>query len=478
MVKGNENKQMIVIIKMLAYVKGIFVPDELYEKLMHSSYSGYRTTSGVFFKIGASKSRKEFMNEHSKDLGDYLEYLKNREWVTAQIFKSSDFDENYASYLRLYVDDKGKFAIKGKYVNGDAEVLDLFCDDVGIFCQGNYDDSNSVAIQAGGIRARISICGSNCVSGCRFCSFCSSKNNYKVGTLTAEKLEEIKSSLRDVIDDQKITQIFITGGNPCLEDMELWTHFLKESIIEFKSYWANLGTNDTLTVDVMLTPRGKEKYVYDIAQRKQKYLEYCKELKKAGVDTVSPNIELWTQEKLEEYCPGKDGVSKSEIGQLGYLDFIDAAVEIFGPFKVRSALIIGLNDIEETKQAIDELIKRKCFVTLSPFKAPEEYQVDSRFAKQLYSKEPTINELIYLSLYLNDAIDKLFTGLNEEQKKLYRKNIQMSLNAHNSHNTANSVIGTFNDLDKLEYKAYVMGEDKTIVRNIKELEINNQNKHM
>ena len=464
-----DNKKMLAIIKMLAYSKGIFVSDEICDELLKSSYKGYRTTSGIFLKLGGTRSEEEFLSEKSFSADDYKEYLKIREWVTSQIFKLSDFNEHSGtSYLKLDADNQGRFVIKGKFISKSGETYELFTDDVGVFRQGEYDDSEAVAVQAGGIRARASICGKNCISGCRFCSFGSGEKNYKPGTFTEGKLNYIKGLIREVVENENMTQLFITGGNPSLEDMEAWTYFLKESIEQFYEHSNKLGVKDRLTVDVMLTPRGFDRYVYAPSERKSKYLEYCRELKRLGVNTVSPNMELWKQEKLEEYCPGTKGVSKSEIGQAGYLDFIDAAVEVFGPFNVRTALIVGLNSVDEVKKAIDVLVKRKCLVVLSPFKAPEDYQTNPRFAQNLFSKEPSADELIELSLYLRKKIEEVFKQSNDQECKMYESNILTSMNAHNSHNTANLVASSFNELDRLENAAYIAGKDDTLVTNLSE----------
>lgn len=408
-----NNEKMLAIIKMIAYEKGIFVPDTLYEELTKSAYSGYRTTSGVFFKFGGTKPKTEVQES------DYREYLMNREWATSQIYKLSDLEEgDKISHLKLGVDKGGKFFVHGEYMHEDGNVYELHCDDVGMFQQGNYNDSEAVAIQAGGIRGRVSICGSNCISGCKFCSFGSGAENYKGGTFTEGKLNNyIKPLIKGIVEKQRISQLFITGGNPSLEDMQSWTYFLEESIKEFKAQAENAGITEELTIDVMLTPRGEDRYVYDESERKQKYLAYCERLKNAGVTSVSPNMELWSKEKLDEYCPGENGVSKSEIGQDGYLDFIDSAVQTFGPFNVRSAIIIGLNSIDETKEAIDALIRRGCYVTLSPFKAPEVIQQDSRYGQSLHEHEPTVSELIELSLYLKSETEEFLSTQPKEMRE-------------------------------------------------------------
>lgn len=466
-----KNFDMLAVCKILAYQQGIFVPDELYKKLNSFAYSGYRTTSGIFVKFGGTLSKTEFDKSEFAGSFDYEMYMRMREWATAQIFKKSDLTAKHKdnSYLVMDYDSKGDLVINGQYRDKEGKVHKIKLEDVGIFEQGNYDDSEAVAIQAGGIRARASLCGSNCISGCRFCSFGTGAEHYKKGLLSKERLEEyIKPLIRRVVG-QNITQLFITGGNPDLCDLENWTTYLKECIFEFKKQAISKGFDEkNLTVDVMLTPRGVNSYVYPKEIRKQEYKRYCELLKSYGVNTVSPNMELWEPGDLEKYCPSSGrGTSKAEIGQDGYLDFIDAAVETFGMFNVRSAIIVGLTSVESTKKAIDTLVDRGCLVTLSPFKAPEEYQTNPRYAGLgLSSKEPNVEDLIELSQYLRDSLDRKLKNLDSKQREICNSNLQNCLNPHNTHNTANLCMENF---DRLESKAFEDGKDLTLVTNVSNL---------
>lgn len=287
--KQLDNKSITAIIKMNMYQQGIYIPDELFDKLGESAYSGYRTTSGIFMKIGGALSKKEFeelksnKSSHNlavKDISEmsYLDYLKNREWVTTQIFRESELvDVVTKTFFKLKVDNEGKFGIVGQFVNSNGEVMPVELDDVGIFMQGKYDDKEAVAVQAGGIRARASICGSNCISGCSFCSFGSGASKYKTGILTQERMDSYMGPLiDDVVLNKGVSQLFITGGNPSLEDMEAWTNVMEESIKRFKNAarMADISPNN-LTIDVMLTPRSKDKYI----ATKEEYKAYLESLK-------------------------------------------------------------------------------------------------------------------------------------------------------------------------------------------------------
>ena len=106
--------KMLSIIKIMAYQKGIYLPDDLYEELNKSAYDGYRTTSGVFMKFGATMSLQEFnQNPVSKEMS-YEDYLKQREWATAQIHKESEMKHHSGeSYLKLNYDADGKLVLSG-----------------------------------------------------------------------------------------------------------------------------------------------------------------------------------------------------------------------------------------------------------------------------------------------------------------------------------------------------------------------------
>lgn len=471
------NYSLLGIAKLIAYQRGLFVADELFENLKQSSYSGYRTASGIFIKLGGTLSKIEF--EEAKRNGkikhliydnlkemQYEEYLKYREWATTPIFRKSSLTSKVLDDTFLILDhlENGKLIICGQYVDENAQQHTFKLNDTAIFLQGDYADDEDVEIQAGAIRICVSICSSNCVSGCSFCTFGSGSENYEDDILSDERLEnEIKPLIREAVEQYRIPQLFITGGNPSLNDMEKWTKYLEESIKEFKSSIKQLGIKDEVTIDVMLTPRDETRYLAS----KNDYKTYLETLKSYGVTSISSNMEIWLQSKLMEYCPPSKyntGVTKSEIGHDRYLDFIDAAVEVFGKFNVRSALIIGLNSIDETKEAIDSLIGRGCYVTLSPYKAPECVQANFRFSKDLSNKEPSCNELIELSEYLKESVRNYLETLSPEEKEICEINITRSLNAHNSHNTANLCSGM--NLDRLEQKGYENGIDRTIVTNM------------
>lgn len=488
--KTINNIPLFAIVKINLYLNGIIVSNELYDILNNSQYSGYRTTSGLFMKIGGTLSKKEF--EHIKEnniesnlLADideftsFEEYLKVREYVTVKLNKVSDFSDKELSnntFFKLDTNNGGKLYIVGQVIC-DENKYEIRIDDCGFFKQGNYNDRNEVVIQAGGIRIRTSICGSNCISGCKFCDFGRGFNNYRKDTFNEKKRNNINSLINKFVLKQKISSLFITGGNPSLEDMHNWTDFVESSIDTFYST-LRMCSDINGEVDVMLTPRGFDKYVYSEDVRYYEYKKYLTYLKSIGVTTISPNMELWSQKDLDKFCPpnGKViGTSKSEIAHGGYLDFIRAGIEVLGKFNVRISLITGLSankniteaiieSKENIKEAIRTLIPMGCYVVLSPFKAPRHKVGDLRYGEDLKPYEMSVKDLIELSNYLKDILDKYLKSLPTKISDDYKKCINNSLKAHNSHNTANLCCGQY--LDIIEKKALFDEVDNTIVSNL------------
>lgn len=452
------------ILKNNLYLNGIIVSDKVFDLLKNSQYNGYRTTTGIFMKLGGTLSKKEFeklklnnskntlLSEIPETLS-YEDYLKVREYTTATLKKASSIDKEnlkYKTYFILDADKNGKLHIIGQYVNGN-NIYPIQIDDCGIFKQDNYKDE-AVVLQAGGIRLRASICEDNCISGCSFCDFGKGAENYIENTLNTEKKEYITNSIKQLTLRDKVQTLFITGGNPSLVDMNKWTEFVQKSINTFKKSISN-GS-----VDIMLTPRGFDKYVYDDLTRYEEYKKYLEYLKSIGVDTISPNMELWEQEDLDKFCSVSStglniGTTKSEIGHNGYMDFIKAGIEVFGKYNVRTSLIVGLNSNDNIRKAIKDLIALGCYVVISPFKAPSEH------FNQL---EPSDHDLIELSNYLKYETDKVMNSFPENLTQIYKERISKSLNAHNSHNTANLCCGQ--SLDVIEQQALILEKDNNIVR--------------
>lgn len=436
-IKKIDDISVLSLVKNYLYMKELIVSEKVYKLLKDYMCRGYITTNGIFIKLGASLSKKQFENLKRQGNSDnlfinlnnfssYSEYVKIREYVTTaiKIKKIEEVEGNSINYFILNIDKNNKFHLKGEYTYKNKKYK-INISDIKIFNQDKYED-DFVVTQAGENRLRVSISGNNCISGCKFCDFGKEYKKYKKEFLNKDRMEEIANKIHKKLNgnQKKVKNLFITGGNPDICDLEKWTNFLEESIKTFKKYVPEGN------VDVMLTPRGFKKYVYK-KDRSKMYYKYIKHLKKIGVNTISPNMELWKQEKLNIFCSSngkKLNTTKSEIGCDGYIDFIKISIKVFGKYNVRTALIVGLNTNKEIEEAIDYLLKIGCFVVLSPFKT------NSKALKHL---QPDINSLIHLGNYLDEKLENILRFGRKEEKVMYRKRINNSLNAHNTHNTAN-----------------------------------------
>lgn len=59
------------ILKNNLYLNGIIVSDKIFDLLNSSQYNGYRTTTGIFMKLGGTLSKQEFESlklNNSKDI--------------------------------------------------------------------------------------------------------------------------------------------------------------------------------------------------------------------------------------------------------------------------------------------------------------------------------------------------------------------------------------------------------------------------
>ena len=77
---------------------------------------------------------------------------------------------------------------------------------------------------------------------------------------------------------------------------------------------------------------------------------------------ISVNLELYHDSLRRKYIP-----EKWNIGINSYREFICQAVDKFGRGKIRSSLIVGLEEMEDTLRGVEELCSWGCIPVLSAF---------------------------------------------------------------------------------------------------------------
>lgn len=80
-------------------------------------------------------------------------------------------------------------------------------------------------------------------------------------------------------------------------------------------------------------------------------LDYLRKAYELGIETVAFNLEVYSQPRFNEVCPGKD----RRYGYDRLRDALRQAVNIFGHGNVRTNLVLGAEAVENTISGVQEL---------------------------------------------------------------------------------------------------------------------------
>ena len=98
-----------------------------------------------------------------------------------------------------------------------------------------------------------------------------------------------------------------------------------------------------------------------------------------GVDSVSYNLEIFSPDWFERICPGP----ARALGRDRFLDALSYATTVFNDGAVISHLIVGLEPLEHTLVAIDELVRRRVVPVLPVFRPFKGIDLRSDASKSL-----------------------------------------------------------------------------------------------
>ncbi len=177
------------------------------------------------------------------------------------------------------------------------------------------------------------------IGGCSFvCTFCDLpfKMRYRKKTIKG-----LVDSVRRALDDGALParHVLISGGVPTQEDWE-WQN---------QAYGAVAAAFPDVEVDVMMVPVPG---LLDVRR-----------LHDLGIHGLSVNLEMYDLERARKIMP-----RKAKIPRQHWLEFIEDAARIFGPGRIRSLVLVGIEPPEETLQAVQALAERGCEPVLSPFR--------------------------------------------------------------------------------------------------------------
>lgn len=185
-------------------------------------------------------------------------------------------------------------------------------------------------------RARISP-----VQGCAMrCKFCDIPYEYKGEYQPLSIVRLIEAAARAIDDPlQPAQHLLISGGTPGRKDYAYLRQVYRSVISAFEG----------IGVDIMMVPMPE--------------IVNLDELVDAGVNELSLNLEIWNQDLAAHIIP-----EKARQPRTAQLDFIAEAVDRLGPGRVRSILMVGLEDIESTLEGVEALASIGCVPVLSPFR--------------------------------------------------------------------------------------------------------------
>jgi Radical SAM superfamily len=256
--------------------------------------------------------------------------LSGREWVNVPI---ETFNPNFVSESPFILDhhDEG-FVICGPKSSVEAEFWPL---PHYTGHSGPSGESLNKYVFTHADRVRLSP-----TVGCAFeCTFCNVPYDEAYGGVKA--LDVMIESLRAAFADpvQPARHLLVSGGTPGPSHVQI----LQEVYYRVLEEFAPAG------VDIMMVPVGG---LFDLD-----------ELKRLGVNDLSVNLELW-DEKLAATAMRQ----KFRQGRQYYLDFFESAAAVLGGNHVRSMLMVGIEPIESTLEAVEAIAQRGCVPVLSPFR--------------------------------------------------------------------------------------------------------------
>lgn len=255
--------------------------------------------------------------------------LDGVEWVNIPI---EDHNPNFVASSPYVFDHRDGFFLHGEGMAAEAEFWPL-PDYHGRLGSNGRPLNNYVFTHGDRVRLSPTI---GCAMECIFCNI-----PYDDAYAGVKPVEAMLEAIRIAVDDprQPARHMLISGGTPGPPHVAT----LREVYYEVLKEFGYLG------VDVMMVP---VEGLFDLPK-----------LDELGVHELSINLELW-DEKLASTVMRH----KHRQGRQHYLDFLETAAETLGGSRVRSMLMVGIEPLESTLEAVEAIATRGCVPVLSPFR--------------------------------------------------------------------------------------------------------------
>lgn len=205
---------------------------------------------------------------------------------------------------------------------------------------------------------------------CRFCAIgreVSSDNKRSI---------RLKKALSAVVNDPNIRNFHLTGGNDYTPDRGIRRYIPFVKLI--KQYRGDIPVAVEFTPPV---PAEVEKVFM--------------ELKNAGTDSITMNMEFWNDENRKDYMPFKGWIPKDD-----YFKAFEAGLTIFGNNKVTCGFIVGLEDLSDTLEGIRCVTEKGVIAEVYPYKPND----GSKMAKANPNQITDTGMIMQASLYADEMM--------------------------------------------------------------------------
>jgi pyruvate-formate lyase-activating enzyme len=305
----------------------------LFDLKVHCLSSGIKIDPGVVPAITRGGELPLTIHEYATTGGVTLRM--------GDVYLNAPFDDWYCdrseAVLALGPDEQPQVRFRGQHVPCEVLLLPGYLDRTNALGAPVVDTTMSH-----GDRIRVSPI-SGCTLDCRFCDLPALR--YK-----RHSAEEILASIAVAKSDRNLPahHLLISGGSPGPAHFD-W----------FDDIVVALTEGSGLPTDVMMSPR-------------EGSLDYLARYARAGVRGFSFNLEVFGDERAMEIMPRKHTRSTPHMART-----IEAALsEVGGEGRVRSIVIIGLEEVAPTLEAIEFIASLGADPVLSPFRPAQNTQLE------------------------------------------------------------------------------------------------------
>lgn len=174
---------------------------------------------------------------------------------------------------------------------------------------------------------------------CRFCSIGMNTGTERGNKTDDDIVEAILAALKDPVAPAR--HILLGGGTPNRDDF---------GAARMAALTRQIKLHSGVAVYAMLAP--------------PRDLTHLSTLADAGVDEVGMNIEVFSEDTGRRYIPGKQAAMSREE----HLRALQRCVELFGPIRTRSIVVVGLEPVDDTIAGVARLASMGVLPILSPLR--------------------------------------------------------------------------------------------------------------